>query len=41
MTRFGMNVELAYPEGYELIPRLLTLPVRMPRKAGAVSYPTP
>jgi len=23
MTRFGLNVELAYPEGYDLIPRLL------------------
>lgn len=23
MTRFGMNVELAYPEGYELIPEII------------------
>jgi len=25
MTRFGMNVELAYPEGYELIPEIVDI----------------
>ena len=25
MTRFGMNVELAYPEGYDLIPEIVEL----------------
>ena len=33
MTRFGMNVELAYPEGYDLIPEI----VKLSKKNAALS----
>ncbi len=34
MTRFGMNVSLAYPEGYHLIPEIETLAEENSRKTG-------
>ncbi len=37
MTRFGMNVELAYPEGYELIPEIVDI-ARNNAKASGGSF---
>lgn len=37
MTRFGMNVELAYPEGYELIPEVVEI-ARNNAKASGGSF---
>ena len=37
MTRFGMNVELAYPEGYELIPEMVDI-ARNNAKASGGSF---
>ena len=37
MTRFGMNVELAHPEGYELIPEIVDL-ARNQAKASGGSF---
>ncbi len=34
MTRFGMNVELAYPKGYELIPEIVELATENAKKSG-------
>lgn len=34
MTRFGMNVELAYPEGYSLIPEIVDIAGRNARDSG-------
>lgn len=34
MTRFGMNVELAYPEGYGLIPEVVELAGKQATKSG-------
>jgi knotted carbamoyltransferase YgeW len=34
MTRFGMEVELAYPEGYELIPEVAELAGKQARDSG-------
>jgi len=34
MTRFGMNVELAYPEGYELIPEIVDIAGKNAKKSG-------
>ncbi|MBU3927345.1 MAG: knotted carbamoyltransferase YgeW, partial [Bacteroidetes bacterium] len=34
MTRFGMNVELAYPKGYELIPEIVELASENAKKSG-------
>jgi len=34
MTRFGMEVELAYPEGYELIPEVIELAKANAEKSG-------
>jgi len=34
MTRFGMNVELAYPKGYELIPEIVDLAAENAKKSG-------
>ncbi|HOP04067.1 MAG TPA: knotted carbamoyltransferase YgeW [Tenuifilaceae bacterium] len=34
MTRFGMNVELAYPEGYELIPEIVNIARDNAEKSG-------
>ncbi len=34
MTRFGMNVELAYPEGYELIPEIVEVARDNAKKSG-------
>ena len=34
MTRFGMNVELAYPKGYELIPEIVDLATENAKKSG-------
>jgi len=34
MTRFGMNVELAYPEGYHLIPEIVDLAGEHARESG-------
>ncbi len=34
MTRFGMHVELAYPEGYELIPEVIELAKKNAEKSG-------
>lgn len=34
MTRFGMNVSLAYPEGYGLIPEVLEIAKQNSRKSG-------
>lgn len=34
MTRFGMNVELAYPEGYELIPEIVGIAKENAKKIG-------
>jgi knotted carbamoyltransferase YgeW len=34
MTRFGMNVELAYPEGYELIPEIVDLARKQAKASG-------
>jgi knotted carbamoyltransferase YgeW len=34
MTRFGMHVSLAYPEGYDLIPELVEVAQRNSRKNG-------
>jgi knotted carbamoyltransferase YgeW len=34
MTRFGMNVELAYPEGYELIPEIVGIAKENAKKSG-------
>ena len=34
MTRFGMNVELAYPEGYELIPEIVELAGKNAKASG-------
>lgn len=34
MTRFGMNVELAYPKGYELIPEIVELAAENAKKSG-------
>jgi ornithine carbamoyltransferase len=34
MTRFGMDVSLAYPEGYELIPEVVELAKKNSRKCG-------
>ena len=34
MTRFGMQVSLAYPEGYGLIPEVVEWPGRTARKSG-------
>ncbi len=35
MTRFGMNVALAYPEGYDLIPEVIEQAKKNQRKAAA------
>jgi knotted carbamoyltransferase YgeW len=34
MTRFGMNVDLAYPEGYGLIPEVVALAGNQAKKSG-------
>jgi knotted carbamoyltransferase YgeW len=34
MSRFGMNIELAYPEGYELIPEISEIARRNSQKGG-------
>ncbi len=34
MTRFGMNVELAYPEGYELIPEIVDIARENAKNSG-------
>jgi len=34
MTRFGMEVDLAYPEGYDLIPELVDLAQRQAKESG-------
>ncbi|MCF6172122.1 MAG: knotted carbamoyltransferase YgeW [Bacteroidales bacterium] len=34
MTRFGMNVELAYPEGYDLIPEIVKLAGKNAKESG-------
>ena len=34
MTRFGMDVELAYPEGYDLIPEIVKLAEENAKKSG-------
>lgn len=34
MTRFGMNVELAYPEGYDLIPEIVDLAAKNAKASG-------
>ncbi|PKP53479.1 MAG: knotted carbamoyltransferase YgeW [Bacteroidetes bacterium HGW-Bacteroidetes-1] len=34
MSRFGMNIELAYPEGYELIPEIVDIAKRNTQKSG-------
>lgn len=34
MTRFGMDVSLAYPEGYDLIPEVMDLAERQARDSG-------
>lgn len=34
MTRFGMEVELAYPEGYDLIPNVIDLAKKNAEKSG-------
>lgn len=34
MTRYGMNVELAYPEGYDLIPEIVELAGNNAKKSG-------
>ena len=34
MTRFGMNVELAYPEGYDLIPEIVELAGKNAKASG-------
>lgn len=34
MTRFGMDVELAYPEGYDLIPEIVELARENAKKSG-------
>jgi knotted carbamoyltransferase YgeW len=34
MTRFGMNVELAYPKGYELIPEIVEMAAQNAKKSG-------
>jgi len=34
MTRFGMHVELAYPEGYDLIPEIVDLAGKNARESG-------
>ena len=34
MTRFGMNVELAYPEGYNLIPEIVNLAGENAKQSG-------
>ena len=34
MTRYGMNVELAYPEGYDLIPEIIDLSRENAQKSG-------
>lgn len=34
MTRFGMNVELAYPEGYDLIPEIVELAGQNAKNSG-------
>jgi knotted carbamoyltransferase YgeW len=34
MTRFGMNVELAYPEGYDLIPEIVELAGQNAQNSG-------
>ena len=34
MTRFGMHVELAYPEGYELIPEVMDIAFRNALESG-------
>jgi knotted carbamoyltransferase YgeW len=34
MSRFGMNIELAYPEGYELIPEIVELAKMNSKKSG-------
>ncbi len=34
MSRFGMNVELAYPEGYELIPEIVEMSEKFAKESG-------
>ena len=34
MSRFGMNIELAYPEGYELIPEIVEIAQKNSKKNG-------
>ncbi len=34
MSRFGMNIELAYPEGYELIPEIVDIAKNNVRQSG-------
>jgi knotted carbamoyltransferase YgeW len=34
MTRFGMNVDLAYPEGYGLIPEVVEIAEKQAKKSG-------
>lgn len=34
MSRFGMDVELAYPEGYELIPEIVDIARRNAKESG-------
>jgi knotted carbamoyltransferase YgeW len=38
MTRFGMNVELAYPEGYELIPEIVDIAKQNAAKSGGAFH---
>jgi knotted carbamoyltransferase YgeW len=40
MTRFGMHVELAHPEGYDLIPEVLDIARKNARKSGGNFYVT-
>ncbi len=32
MSRYGMNIELAYPEGYDLIPEIVDIAKKIPKK---------
>ena len=34
MSRFGMDIELAYPEGYELIPEIVEIAKKNSKKSG-------
>ncbi len=41
MTRFGMDVTLAHPEGYDLIPDVIEVAKRTPRPPAAASVRSP